>query len=92
MPQRGTENALYDLVHRIKHKSHVKRKLSMEIEGALDQAWWPFTRAQLVLKNCPADIYCLVDSYLRDRSITIEYAGAVVSKTTTRGCVQGKDP
>lgn len=93
MPQRGTEDALYDLVNLIKHEAHTMRRLvavvSLDIEGAFDHAWWPFIKAQLVAKNCPADIFGLVDSYLRDRSITIDYAGAMVNKNTTRGCVQG---
>lgn len=83
---------LYDLVNHSKHEAHFQRRLiavaSLDIESAFDHAWWSFSSPQLVSKNCPANIYGLVDSYLRDRSITMEYAGAVVSKTTSRGCVQ----
>ncbi|CAH2207649.1 jg24927, partial [Pararge aegeria aegeria] len=92
MPQRGTEDALYDLVNRI--RSEVKQKkiaimISLDIEGAFDNAWWPALKYQLATRKCPKNLYKMVSSYLTDRKIKVSYARAEHERSTTKGCVQG---
>ena len=92
MPQRGTEDALYALMRHIRAEIKAKKiviLVSLDIEGAFDNAWWPALKRQMVVKNCPRNIYALVASYLEDRNIRVNYARASSEKGTTKGCVQG---
>lgn len=91
-PQRGTEDALYDLMRHV--KSEVENRkiviiVSLDIEGAFDNAWWPALKNQLRVRKCPRNLYAMVDSYLSDRKIVVNYARAASGKETTKGCVQG---
>lgn len=92
MPQRSTEDALYDLVTHIRNEINNKKIVlivSLDIEGAFDNAWWPALKNQLIAKGCPRNLYAMVVSYLQNRSIMVSYARATSSKETTKGCVQG---
>ncbi|CAH2105843.1 unnamed protein product [Euphydryas editha] len=92
MPQRGTEDALYDLVEHIRQEIKLKKivlLVSLDIEGAFDNAWWPALKKQLVNKHCPRNLYAMVASYLQDRRVIVNYARATSEKETTKGCVQG---
>ncbi|XP_050553864.1 uncharacterized protein LOC126911310 [Spodoptera frugiperda] len=92
LPQRGTEDALYDLVERVKTEFDSKNiviLVSLDIEGAFDNAWWPSLKQQLIARKCPRNLYALVDSYLSERKIKVNYAGASSEKGTNKGCVQG---
>lgn len=92
MPQRGTEDALYALMGHIRAEIKAKKivlLISLDIEGAFDNAWWPALKREMVIKNCPKNIYALVASYLEDRNIRVNYARATSEKGTTKGCVQG---
>lgn len=92
LPQRGTEDALYDLVEQVKAEIDAKKiviLVSLDIEGAFDNAWWPSLKQQLIARKCPRNLYALVDSYLSERKIKVNYAGASSEKATNKGCVQG---
>ncbi|CAH2091712.1 unnamed protein product [Euphydryas editha] len=92
MPQKGTEDALYDLVAHIRREIKLKKivlLVSLDIEGAFDNAWWPALKKQLVEKHCPKNLYSMVASYLKDRKVIVNYARATSEKETTKGCVQG---
>lgn len=92
MPQRGTEDALYDLVEHIKkgvNSKNIVLLVSLDIEGAFDNAWWPALKDNLAKKRCPTNLYEMVNSYLNDRKVKVNYAGAAYEKETTKGCVQG---
>lgn len=91
-PQRGTEDALYDLVGFL--KEGIRRKdivllISLDIEGAFDNAWWPTLKQQLKTKRCPRNLYLMVCSYLKDRKVRVNYSRATYEKETTKGCIQG---
>ncbi|KAL0870224.1 hypothetical protein ABMA27_006364 [Loxostege sticticalis] len=92
MPQKSTEDALYNLVHRIQGKIELKKLVtlvSLDIEGAFDSAWWPAIRIRLAEERCPVNIRRLLDSYLEHRSVKLRYAGEEVGRDTNKGCVQG---
>ncbi|GBP58884.1 Putative 115 kDa protein in type-1 retrotransposable element R1DM [Eumeta japonica] len=71
-PQRGTEDALYDLMTHIYQELNLKRS-----EGAFDNAWWPALETQLRALGCPVNLHGLVRGYLRDREVVVKYAGGV---------------
>ncbi|KAL0852638.1 hypothetical protein ABMA27_016898 [Loxostege sticticalis] len=92
MPQKSTEDALYNLVHRIQGKIELKKLVtlvSLDIEGAFDSAWWPAIRIRLAEERCPVNVRRLLDSYLEHRSVKLRYAGEEVGRGTNKGCVQG---
>ncbi|GBP19486.1 Putative 115 kDa protein in type-1 retrotransposable element R1DM [Eumeta japonica] len=54
-PQRGTKNVLYDLMTHIYKELNLKKiilTVSLDIEGAFDNAWWPALKTQLHAHNC----------------------------------------
>ncbi|CAK1585006.1 unnamed protein product [Parnassius mnemosyne] len=92
MPQRSTEDSLYEMMQHIKAKIKSKKLVllvSLDIEGAFDNAWWPAVRCALAKTGCPINLRRLIDSYLKDRSVCVKYSGAEWVKKTSKGCVQG---
>lgn len=92
VPQRSTEDALYDLMEYIDGKIRMKNLVvvvSLDIEGAFDGAWWPAVKNRLADGRCPCNLRRLVSNYLEDRKVRVRYAGAEHTKETTKGCVQG---
>jgi hypothetical protein len=63
--------------------------VSLDIKSAFDNAWWPALLNGLLNRNIKTNIYRLVQHYLIDRKVTLDYAGETVSKITSKGCVQG---
>ncbi|GBP90788.1 Putative 115 kDa protein in type-1 retrotransposable element R1DM [Eumeta japonica] len=92
MPQRGTEDSLYDLMTHIYNELSLKKiilMVSLDIEGAFDNAWWPAIRNQLLAHKCPVNLYGMVMGYLRDREVVVRYAGGESRRMTSKGCIQG---
>ncbi|KAJ2940789.1 hypothetical protein O0L34_g14906 [Tuta absoluta] len=92
VPQRCTEDSLYDLVQYI--KDNLKKKLiniviSLDIEGAFDSAWWPAIQCRLQEKSCPLNLRKLVGSYFEERKVRVRYMDREHVENTTKGCVQG---
>lgn len=72
VPQRCTEDSLYDLVQHIKDRITQKEicvLVSLDIEGAFDSAWWPAIRNGLVEKECPWNLRALVGNYLAGKKV-----------------------
>ncbi|GBP96814.1 Putative 115 kDa protein in type-1 retrotransposable element R1DM [Eumeta japonica] len=63
--------------------------VSLDIEGAFDNAWWPALETQLRALGCPVNLHGLVRGYLRDREVVVKYAGGECRKGTSKGCIQG---
>ncbi|GBP88383.1 Putative 115 kDa protein in type-1 retrotransposable element R1DM [Eumeta japonica] len=92
MLQRGTEDSLYDLMTHIHNELNLKRiivMVSLDIERAFDNAWWPAIRNQLLAHKCPVNLRGMVIGYLRDREVVVRYAGGEFRKRTSKGCIQG---
>ncbi|GBP10273.1 Putative 115 kDa protein in type-1 retrotransposable element R1DM [Eumeta japonica] len=92
MPQRGTEDSLYDLMTHIYNELSLKKiilMVSLDIEGAFDNAWWPAIRSQLLAHKCPVNLYGMVMGYLRDREVVVRYAGGESRRMTSKDCIQG---
>ncbi|CAK1586573.1 unnamed protein product [Parnassius mnemosyne] len=76
--QRGAKDALYDAIEIV--KQGLKRKeivvvISIDIEGAFDNAWWPGMINELENKKVDRSLCRLISSYLLDREIKLTYAG-----------------
>ncbi|CAK1553159.1 unnamed protein product, partial [Leptosia nina] len=92
MPQRSTEDALFKLINNIKRKLNNKKiitLISLDIEGAFDNAWWPQIIVRLAKLKCPINLRKIIDSYLNNRYIELNYLGEKIRKNTNKGCVQG---
>ncbi|CAH2084371.1 unnamed protein product [Euphydryas editha] len=71
--ERSTEDALYTLVKYVRHNLERRRivvLISLDIEGAFDNAWWPKIRVRLAEEKCPINIRRLLGNYLSDRRVT----------------------
>lgn len=91
-PQRGTEDSLYVMIQYIRERLRERKLItvvSLDIEGAFDNAWWPAIRCRLAESRCPVNLRRLIDSYLSNRSVRLRYAGTEWARETTKGCVQG---
>lgn len=87
MPQRGTEDALYDLVTHIRTRMTAKEVVvlvSLDIEGDFDNAWWPALKSQLVSKGCPRNLHGMVTSYLTDRKVELAYTSSKLPEVVSR--------
>ncbi|GBP63080.1 hypothetical protein EVAR_50036_1 [Eumeta japonica] len=88
--QCGTKDALCDLVTYLREdrkKKNLTLLVSLDTEGAFDNAWWPAIKNHLPRKRYPRNLYHLVDSYLKDRRVVMNYARATREKETTKGCI-----
>ncbi|CAK1587361.1 unnamed protein product [Parnassius mnemosyne] len=75
MPQRSTEESLYDMMQLIRTKLTDKKLIlliSLDIEGAFDNAWWPAIKCRLAETACPVNLRRLIDIYLKDRMCNID--------------------
>ena len=93
VPQRSTEDALYDAVQLIRDivsRKNIAAVVSLDIEGAFDNAWWPAILSQLHSRhNVSDEILGLLSDYLNDRSVKLQYLGEEILKRTNKGCIQG---
>ena len=90
--QTSTTDALRSVINRIKSAKSRGRHVigvSLDIKAAFDNAWWPALMERLRQTQCPANIHRLIQSYLVGRSVTLDCVDARVSKSMTKGCIQG---
>jgi len=90
--QTTTSDALRNIlsiVQDAKSKKHQVIGVSLDIKAAFDNAWWPLLIHRLRRTQCPRNLFRLVQSYIRDRTATLDFGDASTSKTLTKGCVQG---
>lgn len=65
--------------------------LSLDIERAFDNAWWPTIKLRLTEEKCPVNVRRVVSSYLSDNEVKVRYAGEESRRSTrqnSKGCVQ----
>ena len=90
--QTTTSDALghiLSIVKDAKSKKHQAIGVSLDIKAAFDNAWWPLLLHRLRRTQCPRNLFCLIQSYLRDRTATLDFGDARASKALSKGCVQG---
>ncbi|CAH2084339.1 unnamed protein product [Euphydryas editha] len=81
--------AAIDYIRNAKSDGLLTLAVSLDIKAAFDNAWWPALFHRLQLIDCPSNIYGLLLNYTTDRTVTLDHAGSRVSKTMTKGCIQG---
>ena len=90
--QTSTSDALRLLVTKINEAKTAKRQVigvSLDIKAAFDNAWWPALLERLRASGCAKNIFRLIQSYLQERNVSLDFANARASKQMTKGCVQG---
>lgn len=90
--QKSTVDALREAISKVRtakaNKEHVIA-VSLDIQAAFDNAWWPVLFKRLKIMHCPKNYYCLIHNYIQDRTINLHFADQTQSKVMTKGCVQG---
>ncbi|CAG5017152.1 unnamed protein product [Parnassius apollo] len=72
-----------------KSEKHLSIAISLDIKAAFDNAWWPALFHMLRHIQCPNNIFGLIQDYVRDRRVILDHAGRRVTKTLSKGCIQG---
>lgn len=89
-PGRSTEQALVkarNIIENMRERYVVA--LFFDISGAFDNVWWPAILKCLKERDCPRNIFTLVESYLTNRTVEIHQNDLKVTKRVTKGCPQG---
>lgn len=89
-PGRSTEDAIVkfrDLTSNRREKYVLA--LLFDIAGAFDNVWWPNVLLKLRNRDCPCNLYALVEDYFREREVTLSGVHGSRSKVITKGCPQG---
>lgn len=90
MPGRSTEDAVVELRRLVSaSSSRYVVALLFDISGAFDNVWWPLVLDSLKQRDCPKNVFEVLQSYFDDRRVTISHNSLEVSKRATRGCPQG---
>ena len=90
--QTSTIDALKTAITKIKNAKQNKEQviaISLDIQAAFDNAWWPVLFKRLKTMRCPRNLYILIRSYMQQRKVYLDYADVTTSKEMTRGCIQG---
>ena len=91
--QTSTVDALTAIIDEIKHQSRVNRNnvflISLDIQGAFNNAKWPVIIKRLYDYRVPANLISLTKSYLQDRIVVYPVSGGYVERHVNQGCIQG---
>ena len=89
-PRRSTEDAIVEL-NRIVSATQGKYAVGLlfDISRAFDNVWWPSILSTLTERECPGNIYRLIQSYLTDRRASMIGSTKSEVKNITKGCPQG---
>ena len=90
--QTSTSDALHTMLAVITEAKAKKMQvagISLDIKGAFDNAWWPLLMERLRQTKCPRNIFRTLLSYHQDRQVTYTVGDDTVTKSTSKGCVQG---
>lgn len=88
---RCTEDAIVELRELVDNATHkYVVALLFDIAGAFDNVWWPSILQKLKERNCPQNLYKLIQDYLSNRTASIGTNDhSTISKSVNRGCPQG---
>ncbi|CAG5034257.1 unnamed protein product [Parnassius apollo] len=82
-------NTALDIIRQAKSNKQLSIAISLDIKAAFDNAWWPALFHRLRHIQCPNNIFGLIQDYVRDREVILDFAGGRVTKTMSKGCIQG---
>lgn len=78
-----------ETISRARTKNEYVIVTSLDIKSAFDSAWWPAIFLRLRHINCPKNIYEILQSYIKDRHVSVSFSDCSVTKKMTKGCIQG---
>lgn len=90
--QTSTNNAIHsalETINQAKANNEQVLAISLDIMAAFDNAWWPAIFKRLRDIKCPTNLYQILISYTQGRKVYINFLDCSVSKTLSRGCIQG---
>ena len=90
--QTSTSDAIRAAISYIKTAKSQKKQVlavSLDIKAAFDNAWWPALLDGLRKRNVKLNTYRLIEHYLQNRYVELEFCGEITSKVMTKGCIQG---
>ncbi|GFX10829.1 RNA-directed DNA polymerase from mobile element jockey [Trichonephila clavipes] len=92
MPQKCTEDTLVklnEIVLKGKERNLHTILVFLDIKGAFDTAWWPGILSLLKRSNIPGNLFAVISSFLKDRSVTLSLGHSSKEKFLNKGCPQG---
>ncbi|CAG5039743.1 unnamed protein product, partial [Parnassius apollo] len=90
--QTSTANAIQkalDVIQDAKAKKLQVLAISLDIQSAFNNAWWPAIFHRLNNTHCPSNIYKLLQNYVQDRTVKLDFADSSATRPMYRGCIQG---
>ncbi|GFW39189.1 uncharacterized protein TNCV_1831791 [Trichonephila clavipes] len=61
----------------------------LDIKSAFDNAWWPGILSLLKRSSIPGNLFAVISSFLKDRSVTLSLGHSSKEKFLNKGCPQG---
>ncbi|GFT27694.1 putative 115 kDa protein in type-1 retrotransposable element R1DM [Trichonephila clavipes] len=90
MPQKCTEDALMNEIVLKGEKRNLHTILVfLDIKGAFDNAWWSGILNLLKRLNIPDNLFAVISSFLKDRTVTLSLGHSSKEKFLNKGCPQG---
>ena len=88
--RRCTEDAIMKVKRMVKDaKEKLILGLFLDIRGAFDNVWWPSVLMELKHRECPRNLYILIEDYLRNRKIVAMRDRERIQRNVNKGCQQG---
>ncbi|GFU47172.1 putative 115 kDa protein in type-1 retrotransposable element R1DM [Trichonephila clavipes] len=89
MPQEDALVKLNEIVLKGKKRNLHTILVLFDIKGAFDNAWWPGILSLLNRSNIPGNLFAVISSFLKDRSVTLSLGHSSKEKFLNKGCPQG---
>ena len=70
-------------------KKEITARISLDVEGAFNSAWWPSVLKNLQESGCPRNLYHLTKNYCSQRKATLSNNNIHMERTVDKGCPQG---
>ena len=88
----NTTNAILNITSQL-HSAFKKRQetlgIFLDIAGAFDSTWHPAIIFQLIQRKCPLYLTKIINSFISNRTATIDTANGTASTSLQRSCPQG---
>ncbi|GFV68451.1 RNA-directed DNA polymerase from mobile element jockey [Trichonephila clavipes] len=91
MPHKCTEDALVklnEIVLKGKKRNLHTVLVFLDIKSAFDNAWWPGILSLLKRSSIPGNLFAVISSFLKDRSVTLSLGHSSKEKFLNKGCPQ----
>lgn len=87
---KSTTNAIQKVIRYVEESEHkLVAAVLFDVEGAFDSLWWPSVFKRLRERNCPMNLYRIIQDYLSGRSVCVTTVDSVNCYEVNKGCPQG---